>query len=281
VEEVGLEVDERSVYASPFPFDAGLDEIVAFFGAAGAAVNSVRMRRHLVSKDFKGSAFVEFATKEEAEGVAGAALTFKGAPLVLRPKGEYVKEKAEARHARPNSPHNPEAAAGAAARPAKRAREEGGEEAEDGGEAAAAPAAPAPVFVPGCVVHFDFGADAAFGDAVTFGLVKDSFGGREAGLQYVDYAPGDKEGHARFDAPAAAAAALAAGAGGKMMVAGYEAAVRVLEGEEEVGYMGRVASQRAERERREGGGGRGGGRRGRGRGRGRGGGGGRRGRGRQ
>ena len=44
----------------------------AFFGQAGA-VNCVRMRRHLTSKDFKGSVFVEFASQEEADKVGGWA----------------------------------------------------------------------------------------------------------------------------------------------------------------------------------------------------------------
>jgi lupus La protein len=65
---VGQEVDARSLYASPFPYDASLDALTAFFAAHGT-VRCVRMRRHLSSKDFKGSVFVEFATKEEADKV--------------------------------------------------------------------------------------------------------------------------------------------------------------------------------------------------------------------
>ena len=53
------ELDERSLYAAPFPHDATLDALADFFrasaasGGAGAAVACVRMRRHLTSKDFK------------------------------------------------------------------------------------------------------------------------------------------------------------------------------------------------------------------------------------
>lgn len=68
--QVAREVDERSLYASPFPFDATLDALSEFFRAqGGATVQCVRMRRHLASKDFKGSCFVEFGSKEEADKV--------------------------------------------------------------------------------------------------------------------------------------------------------------------------------------------------------------------
>jgi hypothetical protein len=63
-------VDERSLYAAPFPFDATLDALSDCFRAqGGATVQCVRMRRHLTSKDFKGSCFVEFSSKEEADKV--------------------------------------------------------------------------------------------------------------------------------------------------------------------------------------------------------------------
>lgn len=69
-----LQVDERSVYAAPFPYTATLDDLTTFF-AARAPVNCVRQRRHLTSKDFKGSCFVEFASVDAAtQARAGAWL---------------------------------------------------------------------------------------------------------------------------------------------------------------------------------------------------------------
>jgi lupus La protein len=61
-------IDERSLYAAPFPHDESLDSLTAVF-TAHAPVNSLRMRRHLNSKDFRGSVFVEFGSKEDAERV--------------------------------------------------------------------------------------------------------------------------------------------------------------------------------------------------------------------
>ena len=53
-EEVDAEVEQRSVYASPFPMTATIDELTDFF-SKHASVRSVRLRRHISSKDFKGS----------------------------------------------------------------------------------------------------------------------------------------------------------------------------------------------------------------------------------
>lgn len=67
-EEAMRAIEERSLYAAPFPHDESLDSLVAVF-SPHAPVNSLRMRRHLNSKDFRGSVFVEFASKEDAEKV--------------------------------------------------------------------------------------------------------------------------------------------------------------------------------------------------------------------
>lgn len=66
--QVVKDVDARSLYASPFPFDASLDAITSYFEAAApGGVRSVRLRRILATKDFRGSVFVEFGSVEEAE----------------------------------------------------------------------------------------------------------------------------------------------------------------------------------------------------------------------
>lgn len=67
-EHAMMQIDQRSLYASPFPFDTSLDAITAFFSEQ-APVNCVRMRRHAESKDFRGSIFVEFADEETAQKV--------------------------------------------------------------------------------------------------------------------------------------------------------------------------------------------------------------------
>ena len=58
-EEVDAEVEKRSVYASPFPMTTTIDELTEFF-SKHTKVLSIRLRRHITSKDFKG--------EEEGEG---------------------------------------------------------------------------------------------------------------------------------------------------------------------------------------------------------------------
>ncbi len=80
MKEVARAVDARSVYMRPFPSNANLDALTNFFReATGLTVHCVRMRRHVTSKTFKGSVFVEFGSEEEAIKVGGGC----GGPLDL------------------------------------------------------------------------------------------------------------------------------------------------------------------------------------------------------
>ena len=68
LDEAAWQADERSLFAAPLPYNANLDVLTSFFSQE-APVNSVRLRRHAASKDFRGSVFVEFASKEDAAKV--------------------------------------------------------------------------------------------------------------------------------------------------------------------------------------------------------------------
>ncbi|KAG2449754.1 hypothetical protein HYH02_005279 [Chlamydomonas schloesseri] len=96
--EIAKAVDARSLYARPFPMDATVDTITELFNSHGA-VNCVRMRRHVRSKMFKGSVFVEFGSVEEAEKVLAKAVEFAGATLRLQKKNDYLEGKRKARRA--------------------------------------------------------------------------------------------------------------------------------------------------------------------------------------
>lgn len=61
-------MDNRSIYACPFPFDSTLEQLQTFFSQY-ALVKAIRLRRFLPSKDFKGSIFVEFEEPEAAQKV--------------------------------------------------------------------------------------------------------------------------------------------------------------------------------------------------------------------
>lgn len=53
---------------------ATLDDITTFFLEAGVDLNAVRQRRHVRSKDFRGSIFLECSSPEEAERVSRETL---------------------------------------------------------------------------------------------------------------------------------------------------------------------------------------------------------------
>ena len=69
-------MEQRSVYASPFPMTATIDELTACFAAHCAKqVLSIRLRRHITSKDFKGSIFLELEVRPNSCTSVGINLT--------------------------------------------------------------------------------------------------------------------------------------------------------------------------------------------------------------
>lgn len=187
VETANKLIDERSLYAAPFPFDATLDAVQDMFAKHGP-VNCVRFRRHLTSKDFKGSVFVEFTSKDAAEEVRRLrvynalhsasqhtsqvltkSLVFEGAPLRLQRKPEYITAKAEERKNKPAEPTTPAPPA-----PQPKAVEAAEEETRD-------------VSVPeGTHLRVTFAPDADLNE-VTWRGVSELLGGREAGIRHVSF----------------------------------------------------------------------------------------------
>ena len=62
-----------------------IDVLEELFGEFGKVL-SVRLRRVPKTKQFKGSAFIEFSTKEEAESVACKTVTYADKELILMTK---------------------------------------------------------------------------------------------------------------------------------------------------------------------------------------------------
>ena len=93
-EVVDAEVEQRSVYASPFPMDVSIDDLTKFF-SKHTKILSIRLRRHVSSKDFKGSIFLELpdAASCAALILKSGELEFDGAPLNLVKKQTYLSSK--------------------------------------------------------------------------------------------------------------------------------------------------------------------------------------------
>lgn len=92
--EVDAEVEQRSLYVSPFPMDVTIDELRAFF-SQHVEVLSIRLRRHAVSKDFKGSIFVELESATSCATLLrnSKALDYQGAELIVMTKTRYLEKK--------------------------------------------------------------------------------------------------------------------------------------------------------------------------------------------
>lgn len=97
-EEVDAEVEERSIYASPFSMTTTIDDLSEYF-SRHAKVLSIRLRRHVLSKDFKGSVFVELSNLESCTYLLSKAntLEYEGAKLKVMMKKEYIESKRKKR----------------------------------------------------------------------------------------------------------------------------------------------------------------------------------------
>ena len=94
-------VEARSCYAAPLPRGTTIDALRDFFDAEGLMTRSARLRRHARSKDFRGSAFIEFESEDGAKAAcAKDALKFDGAPLKLQMQADFKAAVIAARKAR-------------------------------------------------------------------------------------------------------------------------------------------------------------------------------------
>ena len=88
------DLKNRSIYAKGFPKTATMDDLINFFDSYGPPDN-IQMRRDM-NRQFKGSVFVIFKTKEEADNFVKAdSIKHEDAELVRRTKDDYFRIKQE------------------------------------------------------------------------------------------------------------------------------------------------------------------------------------------
>ncbi|KAH9498814.1 hypothetical protein Btru_005215 [Bulinus truncatus] len=236
------EINDRSVYAKGFPLDSKLDDLMAFFESYGGTEN-VFMKKDFHKKTFKGSVFVVFKKKEDAEKfIAEAETKFNDSLLESKKfKADYFKDKLNARKTKGNKKEDK-----SKDEAVKNAEEEETEKARQQMTRNAV------LFLKGM-------------DPETSREEIKSFFSPHGDVGWIDFDKGSTEGYLRLKEPNSAAPTLekAKAAGdGKIIIREKELEVRVVEGDEELEYWKKMFRDIAEKHDKKKKGGRGGGGRG-------------------
>ncbi|CAB3989918.1 la homolog, partial [Paramuricea clavata] len=195
-----------------FPETTTLDELEEFFEDKGKCVN-IKMRKTLGEiRTFKGSVFVEFETKEEADAfVARKDLKFKENELTCMTRDEYLKSKRGNRNSGMNTSSTDED------KTAVKKESQKGDE-----------------YPKGRVIHFS-----GAGDQTSREDIKEIFGVEGCTVKWVTFSKGDKEGFVRFTNDGGAEKSMKAVLeknDNKLKLRGEETTLRVIEGDEEKDY---------------------------------------------
>lgn len=229
--EIEREIEARSLYVKPFPIETTMDDIRSFFSQL-KPVRSVRLRRHNKSKDFKGDAFVEFRSEEDAKEVAQmSGLYHAGASLIMQPKRDFIDQKKRERElAHEAQPKHPGEDG-----PTTRVNED--EHADDN-----------PIheegFTKGLLVHFELDG-AASPDLSREAVMEETK--RVGSVQFVDFDRGSREGIVRFQFPEDAATFADKVHHRHVTLGGVPATARRLEGQEEVDYWRTLYKRKREK----------------------------------
>jgi len=243
---------DRTIYAKGFPgATATIDEISAIFAPYGKVL-SVRIRKDLEKKS-KDSAFIEFATPDDAKKAAAASPhpKYKDAELTkVMMKQDYVNMKKEERKKVEKDKKDTKRKAEEPAedkdtkRDAKKPRKgkEGKEEKKEEEEK----------LTPGVIVHFK-----NIGENVTREILKETFG-KYGKVAFADFSQNQLQGHIRFDLADDAKKAVEGMIKDKTQIGGKVPELKVIDGEEEKTYWEKVKQARDDKKRKAKGGKRGG-----------------------
>lgn len=229
-EEHRKEVMSRTVYLKGFPATTEMSELIEFFLPYPKACNiGVRKYHDKPTKTyiFKGSVFVTFATKEQAETVLATELKYKETVLEKKSQEAYLEEKKEERIVKDK-------------KRGKNKKE----------EVAFALPKNAVLFLEG------------FAEATTRENIKTSLAEFGGDIAFVDFSKGDKKGYVRYSAENIGKEVVAKITDGKFKVDEAEITVRLVEGDEETEFLKKVIENMKSRRsntnrgRRGGGGGR-------------------------
>ncbi|XP_059139256.1 lupus La protein-like [Physella acuta] len=235
------EITARSIYAKTFPLDVQLDDLMVFFEKYGS-VENIFMKKDFHKKTFKGSVFVLFHNKDDAEKfIAEENTKYNDTEILVKMfKADYFKEKGRKGKGKKDGDN------------AQKGKEELEKEKEEEEEEKAKQQ-----MTRNAVLHLK-GMD----PETTREEIKKFFS-PHGDVGWVDFDKGVTEGYLRLKEPNSAAPTLekAKAAGeGKIVIHNAELEVRVVDGDEELEYWKKMFKDIAEKQdkRKKGGGGRGG-----------------------
>lgn len=209
-EEHRKEVMTRTCYVKGFPLDVDMNALIDFFKDFDKVVNIVMRKFHdkgTKEYKFKGSVFVTFATKEQADAfLKKETVEYKEVALIRKWQEAYNEEKREERNAH------------------KKKKEAAKEEEEK--EKIELPK--------GSIIHLD-GFDPNTTREIIRDVLADYIGVNT--IAFIEFEKGQSAGFVRFNEEGSAKGILEKMDDGKIKVHEKEIKVRVLEGEEEEEYL--------------------------------------------
>lgn len=222
-EERRKELLARTVYAKGFNKEASLDDLIKFF-KQHEEVENIVMRRYVDKKtkvkQFKGSVFVTFKTKEQAEKFMKTEdLKYEEATLLLLWQENYLQQKQEEYVAKKEQRD-------------KKPKNKSDDKAEK--EEFKLPT--------GTVFHFSQGDDKMKREDV-----KDALAALGADVAYIDFKVGDTEGWARLAKENSAIEIAEKITDGKLKIGEKDVVFKLLEGSEEKTYLDKTVGEMVKR----------------------------------
>jgi len=224
--------NKRAIYSKGWDLkETTIDSVETYFTEKGYKVLQVRLRRLPVTKDFKGSVFVELSDVEEATKCAAETHKVGETELLVEMKSAY--------HQRKNAERLAKRKAKAAAKKDK-ADADGTDGASATKKEDAAPAEEE-VYELGCVLKFE-----GLADDTTREDIKEKLNPIQE-VKWVDFQRGDTGGEVRFEEAGSAIKVKAKADEDKVEINKKVPTWTVLEGEEEKTYYKKMSDARKAR----------------------------------
>lgn len=222
-EERRKELTNRTIYAKGFPKESTLDDLLKHFKQYDHVENIIMRKyqeRSTKKRMFKGSAFITFKTREQAEKfIEGKPHEYQGTELIILWQDDYVAVKQEEYANRKEQKD-------------KKNKDKDCNQVEK--EELKLPT--------GTVLHFSGGTDQMKREDI-----KEALSSIGADIAYIDFKVGDKEGWVRLTKENTAKGLAEKMTDNKVKISEADVEFKVLEGEEETTYLQKTVEEMTKR----------------------------------